>query len=81
MLQNATEKSKAMDGSAAFYVRIHFRQNASWQGTIQWLDEKKAVSFRSYLELTMLITEALDKAKGRESATKSLTWDNKEEVS
>jgi hypothetical protein len=46
MFQNATGNSKGSDGSAAFYVRIHFRQNASWQGTIQWLDEKKTVSFR-----------------------------------
>ena len=44
---------------ATFQVRILFRQNCSWQGTIHWLDGKKEESFRSVLELLILMDSAL----------------------
>ena len=44
---------------ATFKIKIIFRQNASWQGTITWLDSKQEQSFRSTLELTMLMDSAL----------------------
>ena len=42
-----------------FKIKIIFRQNASWQGTITWLDSKQEQSFRSTLELTTLMDSAL----------------------
>ena len=45
--------------SATFSVRILFRQNASWQGSVTWLDEKQEQSFRSVLELILLFDNAL----------------------
>ncbi len=45
---------------ATFVVHVKFRQNATWQGTIQWLDTNKAQNFRSTLEMIKLIDEALD---------------------
>ena len=44
---------------ATFRVRILFRQNASWQGTITWLEGKQEQSFRSVLELILLMNTAL----------------------
>lgn len=44
---------------ATFMVRILFRQNASWQGSVTWLEAKKEQSFRSALELILLIDSAL----------------------
>ena len=44
---------------ATFAVRILFRQNASWQGSIVWLDEDREQSFRSVLELILLMNNAL----------------------
>ena len=44
---------------ATFSVRILFRQNASWQGSIQWLEGKGEESFRSVLELISLMDSAL----------------------
>lgn len=38
-----------------FLVRIQYRQNASWQGHVTWVDENKTVPFRSALELIKLI--------------------------
>lgn len=44
---------------ATFAVKVIFRQNASWQGSITWLEGKSEESFRSVLELIFLIDSAL----------------------
>ncbi|MDO4540545.1 MAG: hypothetical protein Q4B48_05540 [Syntrophomonadaceae bacterium] len=44
---------------ATFIIHVQFRQNASWQGTIQWVNEKKTQRFRSALEMIKLIDGAL----------------------
>jgi len=44
---------------ATFAIRILFRQNASWQGAITWLDKNQTQSFRSVLELILLFDSAL----------------------
>ena len=44
---------------ATFAVKILFRQNASWQGSITWLDGKMEQSFRSVFELILLMDNAL----------------------
>lgn len=50
----------ALPGSrATFALRILFRQNASWQGSIAWLEGKREQSFRSVLELLFLMDSAL----------------------
>ena len=38
-----------------FIVSVMFRQNASWQGTVRWIEGKKSENFRSALELLLLI--------------------------
>ena len=38
-----------------FIVRIQYRQNATWQGHVTWVDENKTVPFRSALELIKLL--------------------------
>ncbi|MGE4277468.1 MAG: hypothetical protein AB7E30_09890 [Lawsonibacter sp.] len=45
--------------SATFSVRIMFRQNASWQGSVTWLEGGMEQSFRSVLELVLLMDSAL----------------------
>lgn len=44
---------------ARFQISVLFRQNASWQGVLLWLEEKQEVNFRSVLELIGLIDNAL----------------------
>ena len=44
---------------ATFAVRVLFRQNASWQGSVSWLEGGKEESFRSALELLFLMDSAL----------------------
>lgn len=50
----------AMEGKlATFSVRVLFRQNASWQGSVTWLDGGRSQSFRSVLELVLLMDSAM----------------------
>ena len=46
---------------ATFEMRVLFRQHASWQGEIQWMDLGTKQSFRSVLELITLMDSALRK--------------------
>ncbi len=44
---------------ATFYVKVLFRQGASWQGKLRWADAKEEQTFRSALELVKLMDSAL----------------------
>lgn len=43
---------------ATFLVHIRFRQNATWQGSITWVEREKTQNFRSALEMLKLMDEA-----------------------
>lgn len=47
---------------ATFAVRVLFRQNASWQGEVSWLEGKREESFRSVLELILLMDGAMQES-------------------
>lgn len=56
--------SANMGKQATFALHILFRRNASWQGMLTWLDEKKTMQFRSVLEFISLLNSALHKGNG-----------------
>lgn len=58
---------KELEGStnARFVVHVQFRQNATWQGTIQWLEGNKTQHFRSALEMLHMMDEALENSKDK----------------
>lgn len=58
---------KQQGNKTTFIVQVQFCQNASWQGTIAWTEQKKEKRFRSTLELLKLMDEALN-SQGEESA-------------
>ena len=43
-----------------FILNVKFRQNASWQGNIEWREKKISNNFRSSLELIKLIDSAIE---------------------
>jgi alpha-D-ribose 1-methylphosphonate 5-triphosphate synthase subunit PhnI len=51
-------KQRQSANSTNFLVSVHYQDNHSWQGVIQWLDTGKKVHFRSELELLNLMKEA-----------------------
>ena len=58
-LSPSTDEEKHTGELATFSIRIIFRQNASWQGSVMWLEGKQEESFRSVLELIILMHSAL----------------------
>ena len=54
---------------ATFELEIIFRQNASWQGSVTWLEGRKEQSFRSVLELILLMDSALSSKEPVEQAS------------
>ena len=49
---------------ATFSLRVLFRQNSSWQGTVTWLEEHQEMCFRSVLELIHLMDSTLQESSG-----------------
>ena len=66
LLDGAEMPSRAAAGTiwrtgkiATFKIRIFFRQNASWQGSVTWLETRHEENFRSALELLSILRQAL----------------------
>lgn len=45
--------------TSTFVVEVQYRRNATWQGTVRWIDGNKTERFRSTLELLKLMDSAL----------------------
>lgn len=50
-----------------FIVKVMNQQNATWQGSVTWVDEQREQYFRSALELLKLIDGALEKKNNQDS--------------
>lgn len=66
-LRTGLDSELTVGALATFQVRILFRQNASWQGSVSWLDQQRQEHFRSALELVMLLHSALQPASAQEA--------------
>lgn len=42
-----------------FVIQVRGTDNNTWQGTVDWVEEKKAVAFRSVLELIRLMDSSI----------------------
>lgn len=78
-MRERKQKTATQKGGPTFFIRINYRQNASWQGTIQWLEGKSTRFFRSHLEMVMLMQEAVEKSGGAEARILS-SWEDEEEI-
>lgn len=57
-LTGQTDEVSYKGKSATFSVKVLFRQNTSWQGSVSWLEGKREETFRSVLELLLLMDSA-----------------------
>ena len=55
----SSELEKSQE-KASFLVHVQFRQHATWQGNITWINKGVTQQFRSVLELIRLMTEAVE---------------------
>ena len=45
---------------ATFELELLYRQHATWQGTVRWVEQERREAFRSALELLHLLGSALE---------------------
>ncbi|MDR3645835.1 MAG: hypothetical protein P4M02_12265 [Clostridia bacterium] len=64
------EGSEAHESKATFVIHVKYRQNATWQGEIKWVNRDKIQYFRSSLEMIKLMDEALEEELGKSDKTK-----------
>lgn len=62
--QAPEEASEGAAALATFQIRVLFRQNASWQGSLVWVEKKMDAQFRSVMELIRLMDSALSAGEG-----------------
>lgn len=65
--EKSVEYQQLMEQSgicATFHIFVKYRQNATWQGSVTWVEKKEKQQFRSALELLKLIESALDEEEG-----------------
>jgi len=46
--------------SVSFVIKIQYRQHATWQGTLEWLDGHRTQHFRSTMEMLKLMEEVVE---------------------
>ena len=58
---NFIEKTDEVNNGriATFELKVLYRQNASWQGSVKWLEDNKEENYRSALELLGLMDSVL----------------------
>lgn len=74
--QEATKK-EARGSKCTFEVMVRYRQNATWQGQIHWLEKNLQQSFRSVLEMLKLMDEALTEGEG---SAGPVVWEGDEQT-
>ena len=57
-LSGSDGKVEAVD-SGRFIIEVKFRQNETWQGTVQHEGEQETLCFRSMLELLKIMESAM----------------------
>lgn len=60
--KSGDEADQPAGSAATFVVRVLFRQNASWQGSVVWEETGREENFRSALELLLMMDGALKEA-------------------
>ena len=68
-MEQSCDSSRIRKGDeATFELRVIFRQHTSWQGVLFWKEQHREQSFRSVLELILLMDSALREKEGLETA-------------
>ncbi len=82
-MDNLNQNNTSATEDSVFLIRVQFRRNTSWQGTLQSMNSRKSCIFRSVLEMGYLVyNERLTAlGLGSEKGFQLPAWDAKEEVS
>lgn len=75
-MDTLVESNQSKNGKTTFSIRVFFRQNASFQGDIYWVEGEKRLSFRSFWEMVMLMQEALDSSGSPAASYELRSWND-----
>ena len=64
---NAEKDLTNTNSENSFLIKIKYRQNSSWQGTVQWIETGKIQNFKSCLELIRLMDIAVTSGDSADS--------------
>lgn len=80
-MKKLPEKKLPEKNPTYFLIKINFRQSASIQGEIEWLnqDRKQVRPFRSFLEMITLISDALETIGYPDSEYSLRKWQENDE--
>ena len=67
MGENINREKDLINSENSFLVKIKYRQNSSWQGTLQWIETGKTQNFKSCLELIRLMDLAVTSGDSADS--------------
>ena len=71
-----TKKKRPENSQCTFEIVVKFKQNATWQGHIHWVEKDKKQNFRSVLEMLKL----MDEAHNEEEKINTISWENNKQV-
>lgn len=82
-MENGSNKNLNAPEDSVFLIRVQFRRNTSWQGTLQSMSSRKSCIFRSVLEMGYLIHQERQKDLGldQDKDFQLPKWSSKEDVS
>ena len=60
-MEKRSFKKRTQSDERETHIRIQYRNNASWQGTVKWIEGEAEECFRSMLELFWLLDSALER--------------------
>ena len=67
MSENINGEKDLLNSENSFLIKIKYRQNSSWQGTVQWIETGKTQNFKSCLELIRLMDIAVTSGDSKDS--------------
>lgn len=76
IVMSTPELIKKSGDKGTFLVHVQYRQNASWQGQVTWVEKNKTLCFRSALELLKMIDSALDSEKQEDKGDDDIEKDS-----
>ena len=64
------KKTQIKNGKGTILVQILSRRNATWQGTVTWVERNESINFRSALELLKIIDSSYENKNENEKVFK-----------
>lgn len=59
IISEICDRTESLSSLSTFCIYVKYRYNATWQGTVKWLEKERTEPFESVLQLIMIMNQAL----------------------